>query len=49
MNAREIGGLSFVQANLILSKLDEIVTHNEITTNQSTVEREYQFLHLIEY
>ena len=31
-----------------MSKLDEIITHNKIK-NQSTGEREYQVLHLVEY
>ena len=30
------------------SKLDEIITHNKVTTNQSTGEREDQVLHLLE-
>ena len=30
------------------SKLDEIITHNKVTKNQSTGEREDQFLHLVE-
>ena len=45
---REISGAYFFQANLILSKLDEIITHNKVTTNQSTSEREEQVLHIVE-
>ena len=48
INARDIDGLGFVQANLIFSKLDEIITHDKITTNQSTGEREDHILHLVE-
>ena len=40
INARDIGGPVLVQKHLILSKLDEIITHNKVTTNQSTGERE---------
>ena len=42
-----VGGL-FFHANLIFSKVDEIITHNKVTTNQSTGERERQVLNLIE-
>ena len=38
--AIDIGGPVFVQANLFFSKLDEIIAHNKVTTNQSTGERE---------
>ena len=38
INARDIGGRGFVQENIILSKLDEIITHNNVTTNQITGE-----------
>ena len=48
INARDIGGPVFVQKHLILSKLDEIITHNKVTTNQSTGEREEWVLHLVE-
>ena len=48
LNAREINGLGFVQGNLILSKLDETITHNKVTTNQSTGKMEEQVLHLVE-
>ena len=47
LNARYIGGTSFVQANPFLSKIDEIITHNKVTTNNSTGEREEQVLHLV--
>ena len=30
------------------SKLDEIITHNKVTKNQSTGERKDQVLHLVE-
>ena len=33
LGAREIGGPGFVQENLILSYLHEIITHNKVTTN----------------
>ena len=46
---REISEPGFIQTNLILSKLDEIITHNKVTTNQSIFEREEHALHLIEY
>ena len=36
LNAVKINGLGFVQGNLILSKLDEIIIHNKVTKNQST-------------
>ena len=49
IDSREIGGPGFVQANIILSNLDEIITHDKVTTNQSTGEREGQVLHLVEY
>ena len=49
LDAREIGGLVFVQAKLIFSKLDEIITHNNVTTNQSTGERGDCVLHIVEY
>ena len=49
IDSRDIGGPGFVQANIILSNLDEIITHDKVTTNQSTVEREEQVLHLFEY
>ena len=49
INTIEICGQGFDQANLILSKLDEIIPHNKVTTNQSTGEREDQVLHLAEY
>ena len=49
LNARDIGRPVFVQANLILSKMDEIITHNKVTTNQRNGEREEQVLHLVEY
>ena len=39
LNARYIGGLVFLQEKLIISKLDEIITHNKVTTNQITCER----------
>ena len=46
--AIDIGSPGIVQANLIISKLDEIITHNKVTTNQTTGEREDQVLHIIE-
>ena len=49
IDAREIGGPGFVQENIIFSKIDEIIPHNTITTNQSTGEREEQVLHIVEY
>ena len=39
----------FFQENLNFPKLYEIITHNKVTTNQSTGEGEEQFLHLVEY
>ena len=48
LGAREIGGPGFVQENLILSNLHEIITHKKVTTNQSTGEKERQVLHLVE-
>ena len=38
--AIDIGSPGIVQANLIISKIDEIITHNKVTTNQITCERE---------
>ena len=49
LNTRENGGTGFVQENIILSKLDEIITLNKVTTNQSTGESEEKVLHLVEY
>ena len=46
LDARQIGGTDFVQANLTFSKLDEIITHNKVTTNQNTGEREEHLLHI---
>ena len=46
--SREIGGPSFVQEKKYISKIYEIITHNKVTTNQSTGEREEHILHLIE-
>ena len=48
INARDIGGRGFVQENIILSKLDEIITHNNVTTNQITGESKQKVLHLVE-
>ena len=48
LDTREISGLGFVQEILIFSNLDEIITHNKVTTNQSTGKREEQVLHLSE-
>ena len=48
INTREIGGPDFFQVNWILSNLDEIITQNKVTTNQSTGERWVQVLHLVE-
>ena len=48
INSRDIGGQGFVQENIILSKLDEIITHNEVTTNQSTGDSEQKVLHIVE-
>ena len=48
LNVRNINGLGFVQSNLSLSKLDEIITHNKVTSNHITGEREEQLLHLVE-
>ena len=48
INSRDIGGRGFVQENIILSKLDEIITHNKVTTNQSTGESKQKVLHLVE-
>ena len=45
---RDIGGRGFVQENIILSKLNEIITYNKFTTNQSSGEREEQVLHIVE-
>ena len=33
LDTREIGGMVFIQENLILSKLDEIISQNKVTTN----------------
>ena len=49
IDTREIGGIVFVQENIILSKFDEIISQNKITTNQGTGEREDKVLHLVEY
>ena len=49
LDARDIGGTGFVQANIIFSKLDEITTNDKVTTKQRTGEREEQVLHLVEY
>ena len=49
IDSREIGGTDFSQKNIILSKLDEIITNNKVTINQITGEREEKFLHLVEY
>ena len=49
LDAGDIGGPGFIQANIILFKLDEIITHNKFTTNQSIDERAENALHLIEY
>ena len=49
IDAREIVGMGFVQAKLIFSKLDEIITHNKVTTKQSTGERGDCVLHIVEY
>ena len=35
IDSREIGESGFAQENLILSNIDEIITHNKVTTNQS--------------
>ena len=48
IDAREIGGPGFVQENIIFPRIDEIIPHNMITTNQSTGEREEQVLNLFE-
>ena len=48
LDAREISGPGFVQANLFFPKFDEIITQNKVTTNQSTGEGEEQVLHLVE-
>ena len=47
-DSREIGGPRFVQANIFFPKLDEIITHNKVTTNQSPGEREDQVLYIVE-
>ena len=49
IDTREIGGIVFVQENIILSKFDEIISQNKITTNQGTGEREDKVLRLVEY
>ena len=49
LDAREIGGPGFVQENIYISSINEIITHIKVTTNQSTSEREEQVLHLVEY
>ena len=46
---RYIGGPGFVQANIIFPKLDEIISQNKVTKNQSKGEKEEQVLHLVEY
>ena len=48
LNVRNINGLGFVQSNLILSKLDEIINHNKVISNHISGEREEQLLHLVE-
>ena len=45
LNVRDIGGPGFVLKKKL--KLDEIITHNKVTTNQSTSEREERVLHLV--
>ena len=40
--------LGFVQSILSLSKLDEIINHNKVTSNHITGEREEKVLHLVE-
>ena len=47
LNVIEINGLGFVKGDLILSKLDEIIIHNKVTSKQSIGEREEQILHLV--
>ena len=49
LNARENGGPGFARNNLILSKLDEIITYNKFTAYQSTGEKEERVLHLVKY
>ena len=39
IDAQDICGTGFVQENLILSKLDEIIIHNKVTSKQSIGER----------
>ena len=41
--------ISFLTHKYIFSNLDEIITHDKVTTNQNTGEREEQVLHLVEY
>ena len=48
LDARDISRTSCVQANIIFSKLDEIITHNKVKTNQITVEKKEQILHIVE-
>ena len=48
LNIRDIGGPGFVQVNIFFPKLDEIITYNNVTTNQSTRDREEKVLHLVE-
>ena len=48
MSERLVGRVLFNKI-YIFSKLDEIITHNMVTRNQNTGEREEQVLHLVEY
>ena len=48
LDDRDICVPGFVWGNLTLSKLDEIINHNKVTTNQSTGEREEKVLHFVE-
>ena len=48
IDVREIGGPGFVQANIIFPKLDEIITHDKFTKNQSTGKMEENVLHIVE-
>ena len=48
LDAREIGGQGYVQSNLLVFKLNEIITQNKVTTNHSNGETEEKVLHIVE-
>ena len=43
LGVREIGGTGFVHINIILSKLDGIITHNKVTKNRALVKGKSRF------